>query len=154
MNMVIQGQIYIFRLSYKLTSDDLWPWYMTFDLINKWGFPCCIYDPTLIEIHQSMWKIESNVNPFFSQQTPTNNNYSGQRDPSFLLTQATQKLLYQENIPLLKLLNCRYPGLLDQPLSSSRQEKELREFWKVTTYHVYSWILNYRPTTNQHLCHL
>ena len=60
------GHIHIFSLSYNLTSDDLWPWHMTFDLINKWGFPCCIYDPTLVEIHQSMWKIEINVNPFFT----------------------------------------------------------------------------------------
>ena len=68
------GHFYNFTLSYNLTSDDLWPWYVTFDLINKWGFPCCIYDPTLVEIHQSMWN-------------------SGQSDPyvSFLLRQATQK---------------------------------------------------------------
>ena len=65
------GHFHIFSLSYNLTSDDLWPWYMTFDLINKWGFPCCIYDPTLVEIHQSMWKIEPNVNPFSQQTTPT-----------------------------------------------------------------------------------
>ena len=32
-------------LSYNLTSDDLWPWYLTSDLTNKWGFPCCIYEP-------------------------------------------------------------------------------------------------------------
>ena len=29
---------------------------VTFDLIIKCGFPCCICDPTLIETHQSMWK--------------------------------------------------------------------------------------------------
>ena len=54
---------------------------MTFDLdlINKWGFPCCIYDPSLVVIHQSMWKIEPNVNPFSQQKT--DNNYSGQSDP-------------------------------------------------------------------------
>ena len=62
------GHFHIFSLSYNLTSDDLWPWYVTFDLINKWGFPCCIYDPTLVKIHQSMWKVEPNVN-LFSQQT-------------------------------------------------------------------------------------
>jgi hypothetical protein len=28
--------------------DDLWSWYVTFDLINIWRFPCCIYDPSLI----------------------------------------------------------------------------------------------------------
>ena len=52
------GHFHIVSLSYNLTSDDLWPWYMNFDLINKWGLPSCIYDPTLIEIRQSMWKIE------------------------------------------------------------------------------------------------
>ena len=54
----------IFTFSAYLTTWSQ----MTFDLINKWGFPCCIYDPTFVEIHQSMWKIEPNVNPF-SQQT-------------------------------------------------------------------------------------
>ena len=37
---------------------------VTFDLINKWGFPCCIYDPPSVAIHQSMSKIAPNVNPF------------------------------------------------------------------------------------------
>ena len=46
--------------SYNLTSDDLWPWYVTFDLSTT-----CIYDPRLVEIHQSMWKIWPNVNFFF-----------------------------------------------------------------------------------------
>ena len=93
------GHLYIFSLSYSLTSDDLWPWYVTLDLINKSGFPSCIYDPTLVEIHQSMWKLEPNIN-LFSQQTTTttdnNNNIiiiiiitiiMGQSDPyvSFLL---------------------------------------------------------------------
>ena len=59
------GRFHIFSLSYNLTSDDLWPWYMTFDFINKWEFPCCIYDPTLVEIHQSMCKTDPNVNAFF-----------------------------------------------------------------------------------------
>ena len=58
------GHFHILSLSYNLTSDDLWPWYVTFDLINKCGFPCCIYDPALFEIHQNMRKLESNVNPF------------------------------------------------------------------------------------------
>ena len=62
---------HIFSLSYNLTSDDLWPWYVTFDLINKWGFPCCIYDPTLVEIHQSMWKLAPNVNLFLPTTTVT-----------------------------------------------------------------------------------
>ena len=75
------GHFRIFSLSYNLTSDYLWPWYVTFNLINKWGFPCCIYDPTLVEIRQSMWKLEPNVN-LFSQQTTTTttstDNISGQ----------------------------------------------------------------------------
>ena len=37
------------------------------------GFPYCIYDPTLVEIHRSMWKVEPNVN-LFSQQIPCNIN--------------------------------------------------------------------------------
>ena len=59
---------------------------VTFHLINKWGFPCCIYDPTLVEINQSMWKVEPNVN-LFSQQTTTTDNNMGQSDSyvSFLL---------------------------------------------------------------------
>ena len=69
-----RSHFHIFSLSYNLTSDDLWPSYMIFDLINKWGFPCCIYDPTLFEIHRSMWKIEPNVNPFSQQKTTDNNN--------------------------------------------------------------------------------
>ena len=82
------GHFHIFNQSYNLISDDLWPWYVTFNFINKWGFPCCIYDPTLVEIHQSMWKIEPNIN-LFSQQTTTYN--SPQSDPyvSFLLRQAS-----------------------------------------------------------------
>ena len=85
------GHFHIFSLSYNLTSDDLWPWYVTFNLTNKWGFPCCIYDPTLVEIHRSMWKLEPNVNLFSQQTTSTDN--SGQSDPyvSFLVRQATQK---------------------------------------------------------------
>ena len=62
--------LHIFSLSYNLTSDDLWPWYDLWP-INKWGFPCCIYDPTLVEIHQSMWRVEPNVNLFSQQQTTT-----------------------------------------------------------------------------------
>ena len=57
-------QIYIFRLSYKLTSDDLQPWYVTLDLMNIWKFSCCIYVPSLVEIHEHMWKIWPNVNIF------------------------------------------------------------------------------------------
>ena len=72
----IWGYFHIFSLSYSLTSGDLWPWHVTFDLINKWGLPYCIYDPTFIEIHQSMWKVEPNVN-LFSQQTLTDYRQQG-----------------------------------------------------------------------------
>ena len=63
-----------FTFSAYLTT---WP-PMTFDLINKWGFPCRIYDPTLVEIHQSMWKLEPNVNLFSQQQQPTTDNIQQQ----------------------------------------------------------------------------
>ena len=33
------GHFHIFSLSYNLTSDDLWPWYMTFDHMNIWQSP-------------------------------------------------------------------------------------------------------------------
>ena len=33
------GHFHISILSYNLTSDDLWPWYMTFDHMNIWQFP-------------------------------------------------------------------------------------------------------------------
>ena len=61
------GHFHIFSLSSK------WPQMtfdldVTFDLINKWGFPYCNYDPTMVEIHQSMWKLEPNVNLFSQQQ--------------------------------------------------------------------------------------
>ena len=66
------GHFHIFSPSYNLTSDNIWTWYVTFDLISKWGFPCCIYDPTVVKIHQSMWKAEPNDN-LFSQQTTGDN---------------------------------------------------------------------------------
>ena len=84
------GHFHIFSLSYNLTSDDIWPWYVTFDLINKWGFQHCIYDPTLVEIHQSMFKVEPNVSFFF---TTGNNSRQSGPSVSFLLRQATQKWL-------------------------------------------------------------
>ena len=46
---------------YILTSDDLWPWYVTFDLINIWRFPCCIYDQSLVTIGHCMEKKWTNV---------------------------------------------------------------------------------------------
>ena len=64
-----------FTFSAYLTT---WP-QMTFDLINKWGFPCCNYDPTLVEIHQTMWKLEPNVNLFSQQTTSTDNNINRQQ---------------------------------------------------------------------------
>ena len=69
----------------QMTFDlDTWPLTSS---TNK-GFR--VTSTTLVKIHQSVWKLEPNVNPFFT----TDNNYSGQSDPyvSFLLRQATQKL--------------------------------------------------------------
>ena len=70
---LVQIELQIFKWGHFTFSAYLttWPqmtfvWHMTFDLINKWGFPCCIYDQTFVEIHQSMWKIEPDVNPFFT----------------------------------------------------------------------------------------
>ena len=41
---------HIFSLSYNLTSDDLWPWYMTFDCTIIWRFPYYINKPGLVPI--------------------------------------------------------------------------------------------------------
>ena len=49
-----------------LQLDLRWPWYGIFDLINKCGFQCCIYDPN--EIHQSIWKLRVNFNYFHNRQ--------------------------------------------------------------------------------------
>jgi hypothetical protein len=43
--------------AYNLTLHDLWPWYVTLDLINIWRFPWCIYDPRLVAIGLCMKKI-------------------------------------------------------------------------------------------------
>ena len=75
----------IFTFSAYLTT---WP-QMTFD-VDIWP----LTSSTFVEIHQSMWKIEPNVNPFSQQTTKTKaTDNSGQSDPyvSFLLRQATQK---------------------------------------------------------------
>ena len=84
---------YIFSLSYNLSLDYLWPWYVTFDLINKWRFLCCIYDTSLVEIHHSMWTVWLNVNFFYRRQQQQRTDNSGETYPdvSFLLRQATQK---------------------------------------------------------------
>ena len=83
------GHFHIFSLSYNLTSNDLWPWYVTSDLISKWGFPCCIYDPTLVEIHLSVWKVEPDVKLFSQQQQTTTGDKA---IPLCLPRQVTQKL--------------------------------------------------------------
>ena len=38
--------------------------------INKYGLSCFIYDPTLVEIHQSIGKLDPKVYPFSQQQQP------------------------------------------------------------------------------------
>ena len=43
-------KFFMFRLSYKLTSDDIWPSLVTFDLINMWRFFNYINKPSLVPI--------------------------------------------------------------------------------------------------------
>ena len=43
-------EFYILGPSYNLTSDDLWPWYMTFDHMNIQRVPYCINKPSLVPI--------------------------------------------------------------------------------------------------------
>ena len=130
-----------FSLSYNLTSDDLWPSYMTFDLINQWGFPCCICDPTLVEIHQRMWTIEPNVNPFSQQTTTTadhdNNKQQGTKsDPyvSFLLRQVTQKWV----------TSCKCEGFAKlikfQVLTFSSCRKGSTTSWVLSRHRWHPWI--------------
>ena len=42
------GHFHIFSLSYNLTSDDLWPWFMIFDHMNIWRFPYYINKLSLV----------------------------------------------------------------------------------------------------------
>ena len=50
------GHYHIFSLSYNLTSDDIWPWYMTFDHMNIWRFPYYINKPSLVPIGLQLFK--------------------------------------------------------------------------------------------------
>ena len=43
------GLFHIFCLSYNLTSDDFWPWYMTFECMNIWRSPYYINKPSLVQ---------------------------------------------------------------------------------------------------------
>ena len=44
----------------NLTSDDSWPWYVTFDLINIWRNPYCISDPSLVVFGLQLFKVDPN----------------------------------------------------------------------------------------------
>ena len=46
----------IFRLSFRLTSHDLWPSFVTFDLGNTWRFPHYINKPSLVPIRLQLFK--------------------------------------------------------------------------------------------------
>ena len=46
----------IFRLSYNLTSHNLWPWFVTFDLRNMWRFLHCINKPSSVPIKLQLFK--------------------------------------------------------------------------------------------------
>ena len=50
------GHFYIFSLSFDLTSDDLWPCYMTFDCMNVRRFPYFINAPSLVPIWLHLFK--------------------------------------------------------------------------------------------------
>ena len=39
------------------SSPKIYP--ATFDIVNKWWFLFCIFDPILVEIHQSMWNLKA-----------------------------------------------------------------------------------------------
>ena len=49
-------KFYIFTLSYKLTSHDLRPSFVTFDLMNMWRFPHFINKPSLVPIRFQLFK--------------------------------------------------------------------------------------------------
>ena len=49
------GHFHIFSLSYNLTSHNFWPWYVTVDLLNKWGFPY-INKPSLVPVGLQLFK--------------------------------------------------------------------------------------------------
>ena len=55
-----QKIIKILHFPPNLTSDDLWPWYMTFDLINIQRNPYCIFDPSLVVIGLQLFKGDPN----------------------------------------------------------------------------------------------
>ena len=50
------GEFYILSPSYNLTSDDLWPWYMTFDHMNIQSVPYFINTPSLVSIGLQLFK--------------------------------------------------------------------------------------------------
>ena len=53
-------EFYIFRLSYTLTSHDLWPSSVTFDLMNMWRFLHYINKPSLVPIGLPTFSNEMN----------------------------------------------------------------------------------------------
>ena len=53
------GHFHVYSLSYNLTSDDLWPWYMTFDRMNIWGFSYYINNPSLVSIRLQLFNREA-----------------------------------------------------------------------------------------------
>ena len=50
------GHFHIFSISYNLTSDDLWPWHMTFDCMTIWRFPYYINKSSLVPIRLQLLK--------------------------------------------------------------------------------------------------
>ena len=55
-NLSNEGTFTFLSPSYNLTSDDLWPWYMTFDDMNIQRVPYCINKPSLVWIGLQLFK--------------------------------------------------------------------------------------------------
>ena len=50
---------WILNVSLQLISVDLWPLYVTFDLLDIWSFSCCIFVSSLVTVKLCMtWEIE------------------------------------------------------------------------------------------------
>ena len=62
------GHFHTFSLSYNLTSDDRWPWYMTFDQMNIWRFPYYINKPSLVPIELQPFQMRpfSHIQPYLT----------------------------------------------------------------------------------------
>ena len=125
-HIISRNQVW-FQLDFNFSNEatftfsaylTIWP-QMTFDL-NMWSLTSSTNegshiasDPTLVEIHQSMWKLEPNVNLFSQQQTTTKEDNSGQSDPSYwkLLAWNEQKRFHSSRCACQRSLFVLWPLL-------------------------------------------